>query len=190
MDANAEQVFKIGVFGSAGGIKMNENMQNARIIGKEIASSESVVCTGACKGLPLEAALAAADNGGSVLGFSPAAGFTEHVEKYKLPVYPHLLIFAGPGFKDRNLVSTRTCDAGIFIAGRWGTLNEFTLMVDEEERKVIGLLKNSGGFVDDSIIPGLRRTDKSTKAVIVIDDDPKALVERVVGELSKRKGRM
>ena len=30
-------------------------------------------------------------------------------------------------------------------------MNEFTLMCDEGEGKVIGLLKNSGGFVDSLI---------------------------------------
>ncbi|XLQ19989.1 MAG: hypothetical protein ACKUBY_05415 [Candidatus Moraniibacteriota bacterium] len=182
----AGQAFKIGVFGSAGGDNMDRQKKSAYTIGKTIAESGNILCTGACYGLPYEAAVGADNFGGTVLGFSPAMNRKEHEEKYEFPTLPHILSFTGMGCKGRNLICTRTCDAGIFIAGRWGTMNEFTLMVDEGEGKVIGLLYHSGGFVNDVIIPGLGETDKQTKATIIIDDDPVALVERIVNELSKQ----
>lgn len=179
------QAFKIGVFGSAGGYDVKNQMLSAAIIGENIAESGNIVCTGACYGLPYEAATSANSVGGIVLGFSPFVSSLEHA-KSEMPGLPHVLVFTGMGLKGRNLICTRTCDAGIFIAGRWGTMNEFTLMCDEGEGKVIGLLKNSGGFVDSLIIPGLDETDKQSKATIIIDDDPAELVRRVVNELSKQ----
>lgn len=182
--------YKIGVFGSAGGVFMENHMQPAKEIGEEIARYDGILCTGACHGLPNEAALGASMVNGQVIGFSPAVNFEEHVEKYKLPSSPYLLIYTGAGLKGRNIICTRTCDAGIFISGRWGTLNEFTLMVDEGKNKVIGLLKGSGGFVDEVIIPALESTDKSTEAQIVIESDPVVLVESVFCALDeiKQKG--
>ncbi|MDO8524671.1 MAG: hypothetical protein Q7R99_03510 [bacterium] len=85
----------------------------------------------------------------------------------------------------QDLICTRTCDVGIFIAGRFGTLNEFTLMYDEGEDKVIGLLEGSGGFVDSIIIPSIRTAEKPSKAEIVIDSDPEDLVRRIFESLNK-----
>jgi len=178
-----ERNFKIGVFGSAGGADMSKQQKSAYKIGKQIAESGNILCTGACYGLPYEAAVGAHSLRGFILGFSPAANLKEHEEKYKFPTLPHTLSFTGMGFKGRNLICTRTCNAGIFIAGRWGTVNEFTLMVDEGEGKVIGLLSGSGGFVDSMIIPGLTETDKQSEASVIINSNPVILVKRVIDEL-------
>lgn len=179
--------YKIGVFGSAGGSRMNTCKQVARTIGREIAKHNCVICTGACPGLPHEAALGADEKGGIVLGYSPGMNSTDHIQNYKFPVFPYILIFTGMEKKGRNLINTRTCDAGIFISGRWGTMNEFTLMYDEGEYKVIGLLADSAGFVDGNIIPALNETEKPSKAIIVIEDNPVFLVEKVVQHLAEIK---
>lgn len=179
--------YKIGVFGSAGGGQIEKNKLGARIIGEGIAINDGIVCTGACPGLPHEVALSADKNGGIVLGFSPAVNHNEHVLNYDLPFGPYILNFTGMGFKGRNLFCTRSCDAGIFISGRWGTVNEFTLMYDEGIDKVIGLLAGSGGYVDEIIIPSLQNSEKSTAAIIVIDNNPKELVARVFEQLDNIK---
>lgn len=176
--------FKIGVFGSAGGQGVEKCARMAAIIGTEVAFSNGILCTGACYGLPHEAALAAWEAGGLVLGFSPAINLADHAEKYKFPTHPYVLIFSGAEKKGRNVICTRTCDAGIFISGRWGTLNEFTLMYDEGEGKVIGLLKGSGGYVDKFLIPEMDSSEKPTKAKVIINSDPAALVEQVFRELN------
>ncbi len=179
---------KIGVFGSADGDGIAENQLSAEIVGKTIAREGPILCTGACHGLPYCAVQGANRVGGLCLGFSPAINLTEHINKYNLPVDNQSLIFTGMGYKGRNMICTRTCDAGIFIAGRWGTLNEFTFMCDEGEGKVIGLLSGSGGFVDKWIIPGLKSTDKKSKAIIVVESNPIKLIEIVIDELEKIKG--
>lgn len=181
------ETYKIGVFGSASGSEVDGLRKRAHLIGFKIcALGKGILCTGACPGLPHQAALGAHEAGGTVLGFSPAMNMRNHEEDYRFPVSPYTLIFTGMEKKGRNLICTRTCDAGIFIAGRWGTLNEFTLMCDEGDGKVIGLLEGSGGFVDSKIIPGLEETEKPTKAIIVIESDVVILVEKIFQELNKR----
>lgn len=171
--------YKIGVFGSAVGADVDRCKQLAFNIGEEIASAGGILCTGACPGLPHQAALGAHSKGGLVLGFSPAINLKEHLETYKFPDFPHLLIFTGMEKKGRNLICTRTCNAGIFISGRVGTLNEFTLMYDEGEGKIIGLLTGSGGYVDSFIIPALKTAEKATKAIVIIESDPATLVKKI-----------
>jgi uncharacterized protein (TIGR00725 family) len=175
----SEQKFKIGVFGSAGGSELDKCKTRSFTIGRAIAQNNGILCTGACPGLPHEAALGAERKGGLVLGFSPAMNLADHVGKFKFPTSPYVLVFTGMGLKGRNLICTRTCDAAIFIAGRHGTLNEFTLVYDEGEGKVIGLLEGSGGFVDSVIIPSLETTEKPSQAKIVSDRDPEALVRKI-----------
>ncbi|MFH1281806.1 MAG: hypothetical protein ABIH91_03725 [Candidatus Omnitrophota bacterium] len=179
--------FKIGVFGSAGGSELEEQILKAHAIGVNIALNGGILCTGACSGIPHEAALDAAKQGASVLGFSPAINFKEHIATFNFPVAPYVLVFTGMGLKGRNVICTRTCDAGIFISGRYGTMNEFTLMYDEGEGKIIGLLEGSGGFVDSMIIPSLKDTEKKSKAVIVTESDPRILVEKVFENLKEFK---
>ena len=179
----SQKRFKIGVFGSAGGDRLESCKQLAHETGVEVARQNGILCTGACYGLPYEAAISASENNGVILGFSPAMNLSDHVNIFNFPVEPHLLIFTGMEKKGRNLICTRTCDAGIFIAGRWGTMNEFTLMCDEGDGKVIGLLAGSGGFVDECIIPALKTTDKPTKATILIESNPKQLVQKIFKQL-------
>ncbi|MEA1963144.1 MAG: hypothetical protein U9M94_02790 [Patescibacteria group bacterium] len=178
---------KIGVFGSAGGSEMDSCKESARVIGREVAHANGIICTGACPGLPHEAALGANENDGIVLGFSPGLNMNDHINNHKFSATPYILTFTGMEKKGRNLICTRTCDAGIFISGRWGTMNEFTLMCDEGDDKVIGLLAGSGGFVDGKIIPALNETEKQSKAVIVINDDPIALVKEIFQHLTEIK---
>jgi len=82
--------FKIGVFGSAAGKEVDEKLRiSARLIGQQIAEAHCILVTGACPGLPHEAALGADDVGGLVLGFSPAMNLADHINNFHFPVYPY-----------------------------------------------------------------------------------------------------
>lgn len=180
-------LIKIAVFGSAGGSELDKHKKSAFIIGEEIALNHAILCTGACPGLPHEAALGTASKAGLVLGFSPAMNLADHVNNFNFPDSPYLFIFTGMEKKGRNLICTRTCDAGIFISGRFGTLNEFTLLYDEGNGKAIGLLKDSGGFVDEVIIPSTQNTEKLTKATILVDNDPRTLVTGIIETINRQR---
>ncbi len=186
--------YKIGVFGSA----VSESApvrRKAAIIGKELARYKCIVITGACSGLPYAAAYEAAQNGSEVWGFSPEANFKgqqkftpdDDNSIYKKLIYtPKSLPMFGNSQvrkKYRNVISTATCDAGIIVAGRWGTLNEVTNLYDMA--KVIGVLTGSGGISDE-----MKRLDKKirkpSRAKFIFSSSPKTLVQSIIKELQKR----
>jgi len=176
--------YKIGVFGSAAGDELERGLEAARVIGWMIADQDFLLVTGACPGLPFEAARAAIRHGGKVLGISPAASLKEHVEAYKFPGDWHsTLVFTGFGKKGRNVISVRTCDAAIFIQGRTGTLNEFSIAYDEGgPGYVIGVLTGRGGICDQ--LPGLvAGLGKPSQAKLLFLNDPEQLVRDVVSQL-------
>lgn len=183
--------FKIGVFGSAAGEEMKAYLGQAWMVGKCIAHHGSVVVTGACPGLPHEAARAAGSVGGLVLGISPALNLQDHIQRFKFPADDfYMLIFTGMEKKGRNVISLRTCDAAIFISGRVGTLNEFSIAYDEGgEGFVIGILIHTGG-ISDEIVPLVTKLGKASRSIIITDDDPANLVERIqyklLAKLSKK----
>ncbi len=175
------QRFKIGVFGSASNEINKELKFHAETLGSAIVARDGILCTGACEGLPHAAVLVADSVGGIIWGFSPASSLFEHINIYGFPQYPYNLIFTGMGSKGRNLICTRTCDAGIFISGGWGTLNEFTIM--SSQKRVIGLLEGSGGVVDDIILPAVRKGTPLYKADIISSKDPVVLVDKIFEKL-------
>jgi hypothetical protein len=181
--------FKIGVFGSAGG-DMNRLKPLAREIGRTVALRDCILVTGGCPGLPFEAALGAHERDGIVLGISPAMNLEEHRDIFKFPVEPHILILTGFEKKGRNVISIRTCDGAIFISGRSGTLNEFTSFWDEgDESKVIGLLTETGGVVDNEIASYIKRTrnEKPSKVTLIKNSDPQTLVCMIESDLAMKK---
>ena len=181
--------YKIGVMGSAGRrIKLPEELlRKARETGREIAKNDCVLITGACMGTPHEAAIGVGEEGGITLGFSPAATLKEHLESpinYPPPVKNSILIFTGFGKEGRNVLAIRTCNAVIFIAGRSGTLNEFSLAY--QLGKVIGLLTGTGGITEK--LPEIADSiKKDTGTLIISDSDPKNLIRKVVDILKKIK---
>jgi len=180
------QRFKIAVFGSAGGEEVKRLEEIAWIIGKQIALNEGILITGGCPGIPYAAARGADNYDGLVIGFSPGGNLTEHTQRYKFPWGPHVLALTNFGKKGRNVVSTNTADAGIYICGRTGSTNEFTDLFDEADNyKVIALLQGSGGDVDAYMIPRCDKKEKPTKAIVIIERDPVKLVQQVFEELKK-----
>lgn len=154
-----------------------ESQEKAKALGREIARQGAVLLTGATTGYPYHAAVGAKEAEGMVLGFSPALSKREHTRKYRLPIDSHdLIIYTGFGYSGRNLFLIRAADAVIHIAGRIGTLNEFTGAF--EDKKIIGVLLGTGGtsvLIDDIIDLADRGPGK-----IVYDDDPAELVQKVL----------
>jgi len=172
---------KIGVIGSAGQVEARVAAK-AREIGKEIANRDCILLTGSSTGLSYEAVKGAKEVGGFTVGVSPASNLQEHIRRYRLPVESfNLLVFTGFGFKGRNVVFVRSCDALVAVAGRMGTLNEFTIAYDE--RRPIGVLKASGG-ISDYLKTMVEKSAKEGPKV-AYDADPTSLVDRLVGALMK-----
>jgi len=171
--------FTIGVAGSAAGNITEKLKKSAYVVGQEIARAGAILVTGACTGLSFEAARGAKTKGGLVIGVSPAGTKKEHQETYQFPInYFDLIIYTGFGLKGRNVVWVRSCDAVICIAGRIGTLNEFTIAYDEE--KPIGILQPGGV---SELIPEIIKVAKKGKTKIVYETDPKKLVIKLLKNL-------
>jgi predicted Rossmann-fold nucleotide-binding protein len=173
-----------------------EVVEMARRVGIALAERGCTVITGACSGLPYEAARAAAGRGAQVWGFAPTATIEEQrefVPDDDLSIY-NRLIFIPPTFpfngdllvskKYRNILSTAHCDAGIVISGKWGTLNEVTNLIDFG--KVVGILTTSGSVA--GMLSGLIGAIGSEGARVVAHDDPVELVGLVVGALGDSPG--
>ncbi|TSC66058.1 MAG: hypothetical protein CEO22_241 [Candidatus Berkelbacteria bacterium Gr01-1014_85] len=173
--------YKICVSGSAVADE-SAVKEKAKALGRAIAENDAILLTGATTGYPYLSAIGTKEAGGMVIGFSPGMGYKEHSKKYRLPTdYHDLIVYTGFGYSGRNLFLIRSSDAVIHIAGRIGTLNEFTSAF--EDRKVIGVLLGTGGtsaLIDDIIDIAERGPGK-----VVYDDDPDILIAKVMKLLRK-----
>lgn len=187
--------YKIGVFGSAEG-EIKHIFKKAWQLGKALGKQkEVIVITGATNGLPYQVALAAAKQGAEVWEFSPCVdlkSLKKDTPDVNLSIYKKIF-YVPKNFefskdsqvsrKYRNVTSTATCDAGIIISGRWGTLNEFTNLYDMG--KVIGVVLGTGGITDE--LESLnKKIHKPGKAKVLFDSSPQRLVKSVLDELNKK----
>ena len=167
----------VGVMGSAGGEILPAVTQKVRTLGRSIARRNFVLITGACPGLPQDAVIGASEEGGIVVGVSPALNLDEHVTKYHSPTRGYqAIIYTGSGLMGREIENIRSCDVVIFVGGRSGTLGEFAIAYDEG--KVIGILLNTGGITQhlDKIID---MVNKKTAAIVCYDTDPDSLLDQL-----------
>lgn len=146
-------------------------------IGKRLAEKGVVTLTGATTGIPHLVAQSAYENGGMVLGFSPAKDPKEHKEVFELPFdYHHYIFFTGLGHSGRNLILVRSGDGVIFICGRTGTLNEFIIAF--EEKKPMGILVGSGG--EEKFMEDIVKEARKDHGKIIWDSDPIKLVDKMI----------
>lgn len=183
--------YKIGVFGSGGAGKPKDEVKAiAREVGKLLGehADEVIVITGGCSGLPYEAAYEAAQKGAEVWGYSPVYDEAEQKEftpDDDLSIYTKLVYVSRDmpfadnrriRMKYRNVLSTAECDAGIVISGQWGSLNEFTNLVDMQ--KIAAVLTGTGGVADE--LPALaRKIVKEGQGAVIFNDDPQKLVQEL-----------
>lgn len=152
----------------------------AEELGREIVRHDAVLVDGATTGFPYWAAKGAKEEGGIVMGFSPADTEKEHISLYQLPTdYHDLIVYTGAGYSGRNLLLTRSSDAVIVGCGRMGTLNEFTIAF--EDKKPIGILQ--GEWETDEVLRTLveksHRAEEMEKKIIYASN-PKILLDKLV----------
>jgi len=177
--------YKICVSGAAqtGHCSKNAHLL-AKEIGKEIIRQNGVLITGATTGIPYWAAIGAKEERGMSVGISPASSEKDHKERYKLPTdHFDLIIYSGSGYSTRNLWLMKSSDAVIFICGRMGTLNEFTVCF--EDRQLIGVLEGTGGTV--SMIKQIIKTAHKGRGKVLYGKDPKRLVSRLIKIIDKER---
>ena len=189
--------YKIGIFGSSAG-GSTKALDKAQALGNIISQHPDrlIVVTGACPGIPYVVAKEVHSHGVEVWGFSPARDEDEHLATTpdddrtiydKLQFVPADIDEADNNrvrLKYRNVTSTSLCDAGIIVSGRWGSLNEFTNLIDMQ--KIVGVLTGTGGAAD--LLPELtKKIFKEIQGPVVFDDDPNRLLEKVLAELEATK---
>ncbi|MEK7579715.1 MAG: LOG family protein [Patescibacteria group bacterium] len=181
--------YKFAISGAANtGYCEIDASQKAEEIGHEVARQNGILITGATTGIPEFAAKGAKEENGIVIGLSPAASYQHHIKTYKLPVdYHDAIIFTGFDYSGRNLLLTKAADAVIVLCGGFGTLNEFTIAL--EDNKPIGILNGTGGTA--SKVANLLKTivdpHKHGAGKVVFADDPKELVAKLVELINKEQ---
>lgn len=168
----------IGVMGSAGGDLPLEVRRRCYDLGTAIAQAGCALITGACPGLPYDAARGAKAAGGLSIGISPALSRSEHVLRYESPVEDFdVIIYTGSGLMGREVDNIHSSDIVIIVGGRSGTLGEFAIAYDEG--KLIGILAHTYGMADHlpEIVPKIH---KATGARLFYEADPRVLVERCI----------
>jgi uncharacterized protein (TIGR00725 family) len=176
--------YSICVSGAASGQTVKASAGLARSVGAAIAKSGHVLTTGATIGLPYYAAMGAHEAGGMSIGFSPAVSLREHLRKYRLPSHCFDFInFTGLHYVGRDLYLVQSSDAVITIGGRFGSLHEFTSAL--EAHKPCGVLTNSGGTADQIQLL-MKALEPPDDDLVVYDDDPDRLVQRIITILDKK----
>jgi uncharacterized protein (TIGR00725 family) len=144
MDTQTGQAIKVAVIGSSRGREVSPvDRQEAYRLGALLASKEWVVLTGGGNGSSAETARGCTENGGFCIGVSPAQNMPDHVENFQNPVTVFsTIVFTGFGYKGRNVILMRSCDAVICLGGGVGTLNELTIALDEGKPIIVFNKKN------------------------------------------------
>lgn len=175
--------YSICVSGAAAGKTVDKSKAKAQELGAAVARSGHVLTTGATVGLPYYAAIGAKKAGGTVVGFSPASSLREHLRKYRLPYDCFDFInFTGMNYVGRDMYLVQSSDAAITVGGRFGSLHEFSSAL--EAGKPCGILSGSGGTAD--IVPELMRVlEKHRDELVVFDEDPESLVDKMIDIVDK-----
>jgi uncharacterized protein (TIGR00725 family) len=181
---NKKIQYSICVSGAAAGQTVDASADLAYKLGKYIAEAGHVLTTGATVGLPYHSTVGAKDAGGTTIGFSPASSLREHLRKYRLPYDCFDFVnFTGMNYVGRDLYLVQSSDAILTVGGRFGSLHEFTSAI--EAGKPCGVLTGSGGTAD--MIPALMKAlEPPDGDMVIYDDDPKKLVQRMVEIIDKR----
>jgi uncharacterized protein (TIGR00725 family) len=177
--------YKICVSGAADTKYCGEGaFEKAVELGREIARHQGILVDGATTGFPFWAAKGVKEEGGMVIGFSPASTQKEHDKVYRLPrEYHDLVVYTGFNYSGRNLILTRSADAVVIGCGRIGTLNEFTIAF--EDQKPIGILQ--GEWEMDEMIKEIIAKGHRGPGKIVYAEDPKELMDKLYEVIRKDK---
>ena len=182
--------YQICVSGAARGDSIELGKELSAAAAREIVKRGHLVLTGATRGLPYYAAVAAKKEGGeqiTSIGFSPAASRLAHIKKYQLPVDNFdTILYTGFEYTGRNLLLVRSSDAVVMVGGRIGTLNELTIAI--EERKPVGVLLGSGGMTEE--VEHVLKAAKRARTGIIFGHDPKQLVDDLITLIEQKHSKL
>lgn len=177
--------FNVGIISSAV-IQTDKQLVNrARELGEMLGLAGFNVSTGASIGYPEIIGIAARKKSARVTGYSPAANSYLHQLTEDNSSIKHFdkIYYCETGFTARSLDFLQSVDAVIMLAGRIGTLSEFTIAF--EERIPIFVYKGFGG-ISDHIETILKLSEKSGRTHVGLVFDNKEMVESLKHYLFKK----
>ena len=181
--------YKFAVSGAADeGMCDIDASEKAEEIGREVVRHGGILVTGATSGIPDFAAKGAKEEGGIVIGISPAASYQHHIKTYKLPAkYYDTIIFTGFDYSGRNLLLTKAADAVIVICGGFGTLNEFTIAL--EDNKPIGVLTGTSGAAEEvkNLLTRINDPHRHGAGKVIFNENPKELIAGLLKLVEKEQ---
>ena len=187
---------KIGIFGSAAQ-EGNETILKAQELGKVLGhyADSIILVNGACEGIPFEVMKGAKNSSDIELhGYSSCLSREDQMKEYPLVdlSYYSKIVYINNKFlhkdndrilkKFRNLLMVADCNAGIIVSGRWGTMSEFSFLIDFG--KTTGVLTGTGGFADE--IKRLTTVIQKPKTGnVLFSDSPQELIADILLELQQ-----
>lgn len=180
------QRLTVGVMGSATERVAEASRIAVKRLGRAVAQHQCVLITAATPGLPQAAVEGAREEGGLVIGISPALSRSEHIDHFDCPTEGFdVLIFSGSGLKGREIDTIRSADIVIIAGGRSGTLGEFSIAYDEGH--LIGVLTGTGGISEKLTYILSMIAVKDTGASVIFERDPELLLERLIAEHDRKR---
>jgi len=169
---------RVGIISSAVEPDDKSLIRKAKHIGKMLASHNINIATGASIGYAHIIGSAAKIKGVELIGYSPAKNSFLHQQKSDNALIKNFdeIYFNENGFTARSINFLTSVDAVIMLAGRIGTLSEFTIAF--EEMMPIFILKGFGG-ISDHIENILDIAKKESKSRVFIFSNEKKLIEKL-----------
>lgn len=125
---------KIAIIGTAFGKINTELINQCYELGKWISTNKLIMVTGACPGISYYIAKSSLENGGKVIGYSPARSLEEHINRFNFPNDGFSELFfltdeyaINEVYFRRSINVIHEADIVISISGGRGTMSELFL---------------------------------------------------------------
>jgi len=169
----------VGIISSAIPIQNQKQIDIFVALGTNLAKHNINIATGAAIGISHLVGKAARDAGSKLVGFSPCSNALTHSRQADNAPINHFdnIHFNDDGFTARSLEFISSVDALIMVAGRMGTLSEFTIGFEEGIK--VFILKGYGG-VSDHMEQIISHTNKEGIIPPVISADTNNLTVKLL----------
>ena len=158
-------------------------LDDAKALGREIASRGAVLVTSATSGIGLWAAMGALESGGFVIGLSPERDEAEHVAR-DLPVeFMSVLLYTGLGDTARDLLLSRMTDGVVVGCGGIESIREVSIAF--EESPLVAIL-DEGETTPDAILTYSHGLDRQIQDKIFSKKTIPELVEHLFSRINKK----
>jgi uncharacterized protein (TIGR00725 family) len=179
---------KIAIFSSASTQIIDENLLLAQNIGKYLAEKGITVITGGSTGLPSVVVQTAFSAGAETIAYYPDLSENDLLQNERVHnndlshVYTHKRFFKG--FVYRSVRMIEDADGAIVFNGRFGTLSEFSIAVEEGLK--IAVIENTGGITGEIKRLAEIVDRQFPNSHVIFSDDYKYAVDKLIENIKKQ----